>query len=274
MAAEIQRGRMGNAFDRVVRAVAMAVMCAALESAAGECRLESSANRVTVMELYTSEGCSSCPPADRWLSGLKQQGIFPEKAVLLAFHVDYWNQLGWPDRFSRVQFSDRQRQVAARGRSRVIYTPQFTVDGRDFRQRYDLASLRGKLAPINLEKAKAGIRADMQVSASAVRVEGEVEVFSASGGRSTQVWIALFENGLSSRVTAGENAGARLDHDFVVRELAGPIQIGPNGRAALAHRLNWQAEWSPARMGIAIFVERSDTGEILQATANYPLCAS
>jgi hypothetical protein len=266
---------MDTEFSRVVRAVAMAILGAgALESAAGECRLESVAHRVTVIELYTSEGCSSCPPADRWLSGLQHQGISPGKAVLLAFHVDYWNQLGWPDRFSHARFSDRQRNVATRGGSRVIYTPQFTVDGRDYRQRYDLETLRGKLSAINREKAKAGIQADIHVSATEVRIEVEVEVFSPSGGRSTEIWIALYENGLSSRVTAGENAGSRLDHDFVVRELAGPFHADADGLAKLKHRLKLQTDWKPDRMGIAVFAERSDTGEILQATANYPLCAS
>ena len=266
---------MNTEFGRVVQAVAMAILgVGALESAAGECRLESTAHRVTVMELYTSEGCSSCPPADRWLSSLQHQGISPGKAVLLAFHVDYWNQLGWPDRFSQSRFSDRQRDVATRERSRVIYTPQFTVDGRNFRQRYDLETLRGKLAAINREQAKAGIRADIHVSATEVRVEGEVEVFSPSGGKGTQIWIALYENGLSSRVTAGENAGTRLDHDFVVRDLAGPVHAGADGLAKLKHRLRLQADWNPDRMGIAVFAERSDTGEILQSTANYPLCAS
>lgn len=266
---------MDTGFGRAMRAVAMAILgVGALESAAGECRLESTAHRVTVMELYTSEGCSSCPPADRWLSGLQHHGISPGKAVMLAFHVDYWNQLGWLDRFSRAQYSDRQREVARRGNSRVIYTPQFTVDGRDFRQRYDLETLRGKLAAINREQAKAGIRAEIHVSATEVRVEGEVEVFSPSGGKGTQIWIALYENGLSSRVTAGENAGTRLDHDFVVRELAGPVYAGADGLAKLKQRLKLQTDWNPERMGIAVFAERSGTGEILQATANYPLCAS
>src|ERR1700675_951558 len=81
---------------------------------AADCSLHSPPHRVAVLELYTSEGCSSCPPADRWLSSLPQRGVTPDNAVLLAFHVDYWNQLGWPDRFSQPGFSQRQRVIAAR----------------------------------------------------------------------------------------------------------------------------------------------------------------
>ena len=92
---------MDNTIGWVAPAIAVLVTCfTALDSRASECRLESPEHRITLVELYTSEGCNSCPPADRWLSGLPHHGVSPDIAVLLAFHVDYWNQLGWPDRFS------------------------------------------------------------------------------------------------------------------------------------------------------------------------------
>ena len=254
--------------------VALAGFGSVIDAIAGECHLESPAHRATVIELYTSEGCNSCPPVDRWFAGLAKEGISPETAVLLAFHVDYWNQLGWPDRFSRSEFSDRQRDVAARHGSGVIYTPQITLDGRDFRQRYNLDSLRGKLVAINQEKAQARIRADLFSSATELRISGEVDILAGYGGKSVQIWIAAFENGLSSRVTAGENAGSRLDHDYVVRELAGPFPIGTGNHTPLEHRMKLHSDWNAQRMGVAIFVERSDTGEILEATAKYPLCSS
>lgn len=265
---------MGNGFNRLISAGAVAVLCGgALESAAGECRIESTAHRVTVVELYTSEGCSSCPPADRWFGNLPQQGVSAENAILLAYHVDYWNQLGWPDRFSRSQFSDRQRKVAARGGAGFIYTPQLTVDGRDMRQRHSTEALRTKLAAINREPGQARIKADIRGSAPELRIGGEVELADA-GTRNAQVWIATFENGLSTHVKAGENAGTRLNHDYVVRELAGPFQIGASGRTKLDYRLQVDPDWNPDRTGIAIFVERSDTGEVLAVTAKYPLCPS
>jgi len=258
----------------VLTGAIVAVCCSVLQSWAGECRLDSPAHRVTVIELYTSEGCSSCPPADRWFSGLAQQGISDGSAVLLAYHVDYWNQIGWPDRFSRPQFSDRQRKVAARGGSGFIYTPQLTVDGRDFRDRFSVGRLRDRLGAINREPGKARIRAQIRGAGVELRISGDVELADTGGDRNAQVWIATFENGLSTHVKAGENAGARLNHDYVVRELAGPFPFNGGGRANLDYRLKIDAAWTPERVGVAIFVERAETGEILGAAAKYPFCTS
>lgn len=258
-----------------VAAIAVVLTCVSVPvSGAGACRLQSPAHRVSIVELYTSEGCNSCPPVDRWFSGLPKQGVSPDMVVLLAFHVDYWNQLGWSDRFSQASFTGRQREVARRASRGVVYTPQLVLDGQDLRQAYSVEQLRTKLAAINGEKARARIQANVSSIANEVRVSGEVEVFSPTPGRGAQVWIASFENGLSSRVTAGENAGKRLEHDYVVRELAGPFSIGPDGRAQLEHRIKLQSDWDAERTGIAIFIERRDTGEILEATAMYPLCSS
>lgn len=264
---------MGNTFDRILQAGVVALLCAAgLEAQAGDCRLDSPAHRLTLMELYTSEGCSSCPPADRWFSTLRDQGIADASVVLLAFHVDYWNQLGWPDRFSRAQYSDRQREVARRGNSRVIYTPQFTLDGQDFRRAYDLVRLRNRLAAINREPAQARIRSTIRATAAELHIAGAVEVPDRAAGRDARIWIALFENGLSSNVGAGENRGAKLHHDFVVRELAGPLRTDTTGTTPLRQRLKLPADGAAQRTGVAIFAEHVVTGEILQAAVRYPLC--
>jgi hypothetical protein len=256
-------------------AIAAALTCISVAvSEAGVCPLQSPAHRVSIVELYTSEGCNSCPPADRWFSGLPKQGVSPDMAVLLAFHVDYWNRLGWSDRFSQASFTGRQREVASRASRGVVYTPQLVLDGQDLRHVYSTEQLLTKLAAINAEKAQAKIQANVSSSANEVRISGEVEVFSPAPGKGVQVWVASFENGLSSRVTAGENAGKRLEHDYVVRELAGPFSIGPDGHAQLEHRIKLQSDWNAERMGIAVFVERRDSGEILEATAIYPLCSS
>ncbi len=175
------------------------------ELLAGSCRLESADHRVTVLELYTSEGCNSCPPADRWLSGLPARGISADRAVLLAFHVDYWNQLGWPDRFSKPAYSARQREVAQRASSGVVYTPQVVLDGRALRQTYSFETLETRLNAISREKGQASISADVTTAAGQVRVSGEVRLAAIDVRQDVEVWIALFEQGLSSRVTRGEN---------------------------------------------------------------------
>jgi hypothetical protein len=268
-------GELGRSKAWAIAAIAAAVTwIGAPASQAGQCRQQSPAHRVSVLELYTSEGCNSCPPADRWFSALPQQGISLQTVVLLAFHVDYWNQLGWPDRFSQARFSQRQREVATRASRGVIYTPQLLLDGRDLRQDYSVEQLRSTLGAINREQAQAKIQAELSNSADILRIIAEVEVFAAARGQGVQTWIAAFENGLHSRVTAGENAGKLLQHDYVVRELAGPFSIGPDGRARLEHQIKLNRDWDAQHLGVGIFVERADSGEILEAAAMYPLCAS
>jgi hypothetical protein len=241
---------------------------------AATCRLESPAHRVAVLELYTSEGCNSCPPADRWLSGLPRRGVTADRAVLLAFHVDYWNQLGWPDRFSQPAFSARQREVAARASSGVVYTPQAVVDGRALRQTYVFGDLDSRLSAINREKARASISAGIATRARMVQIDGEVRLADGTANRDAEAWLAVFEQGLSSTVTRGENAGKLLYHDFVVRRLAGPFRIAADGRGRIQQDIALHPDWSFPRLGLAIFVQRRDDGSTLQAVSSYPLCGS
>lgn len=241
---------------------------------AGSCSLQSAAHRVTLIELYTSEGCNSCPPADRWLSALPQRGVTADNAVLLAFHVDYWNQLGWPDRFSQARFSDRQRAIAARSRSGVIYTPQIVLDGRDLRAGTRPEDLSTVFRSINAQPARATIHADFERDAGSLRVTGDVQVLDVGARPESQVWLAIYESGLSSKVTAGENNGKSLSHDFVVRELAGPFTVGAGGSGHIDQSLHWASDWNVERTGVAIFVQRRDNGEIVQAAALPRVCGS
>lgn len=104
-------------------------------AAAGEITIESPATRVHLVELFTSEGCSSCPPADDWLRGLKTERGLWREFVPVAFHVDYWDNLGWPDRLASPRFTERQRAYAAAWRANTVYTPGFVLDGREWRGR-------------------------------------------------------------------------------------------------------------------------------------------
>jgi len=227
-------------------------MAAAMPQARAECAAESGPRRNHLLELYTSQGCSSCPPADRYLSTLRgQAGVVP-----LAFHVDYWNHLGWRDPHSQPAFSQRQRDLARRSGSRVVYTPQFILDGGDWRPgREDPPWLRAPaLAPTRIALSLALSRPD------------RLEVRGRLSGRSGQVWLALYEQGLETTVPRGENAGRRLRHDFVVRGLAGPLTVGADG---FRHAFPLAAEWRGPALGVAAFAVTGD--EILQAMS-LPSC--
>lgn len=200
-----------------------------------------------VVELYTSEGCSSCPPADRWLSRLQgQPGV-----IAAAFHVDYWNGLGWPDRFSSPAFTERQRQGLGRTGARHAYTPQIVVNGRDWPA--------AVLPPASAEPAR--VRLTWQRSAA-----GELRLTAqALAGAPSRIglWWARVEDGHTSRVRAGENRGETLRHDSVVRDYA---QLPPwDGR----DRGEWSVPVNPAEPGhttrwLAVATDAA-TGAVLQA---------
>ncbi|HEY2561627.1 MAG TPA: DUF1223 domain-containing protein [Caldimonas sp.] len=158
-----------------------------------------------VVELYTSEGCNSCPPADRWLSKLKED----PSVVALAFHVDYWDRLGWKDRFASPAFTARQATQQTTNGARFSYTPQVVVDGRD-RTDWSRASVSSSrpAAPVEVSLAQRGDRFVATVTAAA-----------NAPGRLAAYW-AVTEQGHVTAVKAGENEGATLHHDFVVRDYA------------------------------------------------------
>lgn len=234
---------------------------------AGQCTAASGERRVPLLELYTSEGCDSCPPADRWLSGLAGRGFGGDRVVALAFHVDYWNYIGWVDPFAQQRYSERQRQAAARNQSRFVYTPQFMVNGKDYRRGTFRDDFGDKVAAVNREKPRAELRLELNTSADALAVNGSAVIADAAERTQAQTWLALYENNLASDVTAGENRGKRLAHDFVVRDIVGPLGVDVQGRAVLEHRFKLDPRWKQKDLGVAAFVQNAHSGDVLQALA-------
>jgi hypothetical protein len=169
---------------------------------AGGCSARSGPTVNPVVELYTSEGCNSCPPADRWLVALKQR---PD-VVALAFHVDYWDRLGWKDRFASPRFTQRQLEQLPVNGARFAYTPQVVVDGQD-RKDWPRLDWRGARPP-----AQVGITLERDGD----QVRARVSAGAAAPARLAAHW-ALTESGHRTAVKAGENVGVTLEHDFVVR---------------------------------------------------------
>jgi hypothetical protein len=229
---------------------------------AAVCSANSGAQRVALLELYTSEGCDSCPPAERWLNALPARGFASERLIALAFHVDYWNYLGWKDPFAQARFSERQRHANARIRNRTVYTPQLMLDGKDYRRGLSLEALDTDTAAINRSAPGASIR--MQLTTAADAINAAVDVRNAPP--SAQVFLALSENRLSNQVTAGENRGKRLEHDAVVRELAGPFAPG-----FFKHRIALNPNWKNRDLTVTVFAQDAASGAVLQALA-LPYC--
>ncbi|MEQ1591609.1 MAG: DUF1223 domain-containing protein [Thiobacillaceae bacterium] len=245
---------------RAPPAILLLALCVQSATAATECNISSGTTRAALFELYTSEGCSSCPPADQWLSSLPGKNIGTRDVVPLAFHVDYWDKLGWIDPFAQAAFSQRQRE--RNGRPGWVYTPQFMLNGNAYR-----AGSNG------LPRAASPAQASLELNlnrADPRRWLTRIDARIAQPGEHHQVYVALYENNLVSHISAGENAQRTLHHDFVVRQLLGPFSIPSGGQFQKNLVFNLKPGWKPQDSGLAAFVQNKD-GEAIQALT-LPAC--
>lgn len=235
------------------------------------CSAASGPDTIALLELFTSEGCDSCPPADRWLAQLPQRGYPPSRLIALAFHVDYWNYLGWNDPYARAEFSARQRDAGHRHRSRQIYTPQLLLDGMDYRRSLLRDDAEARITAINKRRPGAQIRLAVEASQQRQFLNATVAISTSESMRTAQAFIAIYENNLASAVTSGENRGRRLRHEFVVRELYGPFAPDTSGRLVIHQELRTETGWKKADLHLALFVQDAASGATLQAL-HLPWC--
>jgi hypothetical protein len=213
--------KLKNAFKTTIFFIAIQAIntpATAEFSANTACKAASGANITPVVELYTSEGCSSCPPADKWLSTLKTKnaaisGSHP--AVIQAFHVNYWDYIGWPDRFATPAHTNRQRQISAWNRQNGIYTPQMVLNGGDWRG-WGGSSRNVTASLVSQEVAKSSI--SLQQTGTDQFEAVITPLATTSGTASWSAYWTITEHGHITKVKAGENSGETLLHDFVVRQ--------------------------------------------------------
>lgn len=262
-----------SAADWRVLSAAVLTLASLQSFAAGEsCETHSAAMRVAVLELYTSEGCNSCPPADRWVSALPAKGFTPDRVIPLAFHVDYWDQLGWPDRMAKAQFSARQRMQAERNRASIVYTPQLLLNGADYRSSFSDSRFGDRVNELNRLTSAADLVLRQRAVASGIEVELDSRLTQPAFAGVSRTYLAITENRLQSAIKAGENRGKLLHHDFVVRELAGPLPMDEAGRLHWTSALALPPDWKRSDLALVAFVQDAHSGEILQAL-HAPLCS-
>jgi hypothetical protein len=229
------------------------------------CSAYTGPHTTALVELYTSEGCDTCPPADHWLSSLFSQGFRPDQVVPLSLHVDYWDYIGWKDPYAKGEFSVRQHKLAAMRRPVIVYTPQVLLQGQDFR-RWSSDDFAEQVARINSRAARARIALAIRaVEPKAIRADLSAMLFDPALQKNAAVYLAAYENRLASEVKAGENRGRRLEHDFVVREWIGPIAFGESLRIEESRALPLLSGADPKNLGVAAFVQNRSTSEVLQA---------
>lgn len=252
-------------------ALSWAGSCLGADTAATKpCSVKSGTTTVALLELYTSEGCSSCPPADEWLAALAGKGIDKSRVVPLALHVDYWDDLGWKDPFSQKDFTRRQYRYAQLTGARTVYTPQFLLNGKSY-SGWRKRDLTESLRPINQTKPRADIELNLLHRTKQIEVSGSARVTDHQEPRRAEVYLALYENNLTSQIRAGENSGQTLHHDFVTHRLIGPIELDATGAVSLKQNVKLEAGWNTKNLGVAAFVQDRQTGDVLQALA-LPLC--
>ncbi|MGH9365082.1 MAG: DUF1223 domain-containing protein [Thermoanaerobaculia bacterium] len=227
---------------------------------------DSAAGHVVVVELFTSQGCSTCPPADRLLAALGAESA--GRVVPLSFHVDFWNHAGWTDPFSRGDWTRRQ-EVYARARGlQQLYTPQAVVDGGAELLGSDGRGLRAAVAAAAARPA-AAISLRLEPTASKVLVEADVDRPEALRGRKLDLILAVFETGLITPVGRGENGGRTLRNDYVVRSLRRGGRLAADGPSRTRHTtaLPVAKEWSRSHLGVAAFLQDPRSLEICGAKA-------
>lgn len=234
--------------------------------AVAACEAKTGNTTVALLELYTSEGCSSCPPADRWVAELPQNGFRKDRVVPLAFHVDYWNYLGWVDPFSQSAFTQRQRDFAHLTNATTVYTPELVLSGREYRRWWG-SSFERALRQVNRTPPRADIGLKLDHTGKTLRIDGQASLRKASGDASSAaLYVALYESNLSNKIDAGENSGRTLTHAFVVRRLYGPLAF-TDGKVRFGRDVPLETRWKTRDLGVAAFVQEANGTRILQTLA-------
>jgi hypothetical protein len=195
-----------------------------------------------VLELFTSEGCSSCPPADRLLAKLAREGFADRAIAPLSFHVDYWDDLGWADPYARAEWTERQRSYARALNEDRVYTPELVVGG--------ASGMVGSHA-VAISAAIAKAPAPALLATKSAWSASQLEV-TATAPAGADVWVAIWEDNIKTKVTRGENAGETLVHDRVVRHLERVATAGKTSTSTIKLSPKWRT------VGAVAFAQRPD----------------
>jgi hypothetical protein len=224
-----------------------------------------------IVELFTSEGCSSCPPADALLKQLSdQQPVQNAEIVALEEHVDYWNQLGWTDPFSSQEFSLRQEEYARVLRKGGVYTPQMVVDGNT-----ELVGSRRQEAQTAIQGAAAAAKATVmlqQISSNKSKATFNVRIEKLSAAATTgkvELWLAVTETGLHNDVKAGENSGETLQHADVVRTIRKLETLRNQDDASTQITVDLKPVWNVTNVRVVAFLVDKSSRRILGAATSH-----
>ena len=211
-----------------------------------------------LVELFTSEGCSSCPPADVNLASLeKEQPVAEAEIITLALHVDYWNSLGWKDEYSSPIYSRRQQIYSQALKLDSNYTPQMIVDGRtEFVGSNVAKSQKAILEAAKTPKATVGIEQTAD--------KYKIKISDVPAHENATIFLAITEDNLASNVKSGENSGRKLEHTSVVRDLQSLGMLAAEQKnLALENTLQIQPNWKRENLKLVVFVQENASRKVL-----------
>ena len=223
------------------------------------------ASPAVLIELFTAQGCSTCPPADKLLSALGADPDLGKELVPLAFHVTYWDTKDWRDRFSDKAWTQRQQDYLTAIGKGDLYTPQAVVAGG-----YRCIGSNVTCIHEGVEVAKKKPQGTVTLtptSTSGDKVELTVEAQPPAGGAALDVMVAVYESGLDTDVKGGENAHKTLHDDYVVRRLERAFTVSGDGAKQQTVKLKLDRDWVRANLGVAAFLQDPKTREVYGAAA-------
>jgi|SRR5438034_3433193 len=225
-------------------------------------------HHAVLLELFTSEGCSSCPPADAFLKALDDAGHVDDVEIIaIEEHVDYWNRLGWSDPFSSHHWTERQERYARSFRHDGVYTPQLVVNGRS-----EVVGSSAREARPQIIEASKSPTADLHLSLASLSSQSAEVTISVEDAppeaHAAELWLAVTERGLASNVLRGENEGRNLRHAAILRSLTHVrAQHADRGSAKATNNVALDPSWKRENLRFVVFLQEPKTLHIFGAAA-------
>ena len=228
---------------------------------------QSGDKQVAVLELFTAEGCGLCPAADAWVKNLpKQHDLNPDDVIVLGFHIDYLNDAkGWVDRYSKPEFTARQKQLVRLNLFDTVFTPEFIVSGEVIHGwRKHVPTVVRKL---NEMPPEADINLEVAQVAQVLSINAEVSVRGSDNQQQAKLFIAVTENGIINIAGGGDNRGHTFHHENVVRAWLGPFDLDARGTSQITQEVTLEIEWKAEDLRAIAVVQNMTDSFILQAIA-------
>jgi hypothetical protein len=235
-------------------------------NASAQCTSQSPKQTMALIELFTSEGCSSCPPAERWLAQAKTNK--PGSTVALALHVAYWDYLGWKDVFAKPIFAQRQRWLANLNQSSTVYTPGIFINGREAPNWDNNDAFASTVTKVNNSLARATIKITRGLPNQQTKIEALLDSSKETNSGAIQLHVATTSKPFSNKISAGENKGELLEHAHVVDQWAQPVVFAQSPMAQTAITTDKKTS------AVVALVQDTKTGSVLQAFAVPADCAA